>query len=120
MTREEILNALSIENITFGGNSRRLAQFFEALDIVTESYTNIGGDWIPCSERLPEEKGKYSVTIKQGDTVHTTVRRFNPKPKHPEQNEPLFTKRVPYYSGWERATCGVIAWKPLDEPYKGE
>ena len=76
---------------------------------------------IPCSERLPEKAGKYLVTINSGGDVHTTVRRFNPKPKHPEQNEPLFTKHLPFYSGWERRTCGVIAWKDLPIPYqKGE
>lgn len=74
-------------------------------------------EWIPCSERLPEKAGKYLVTIIEGGSVHTSVRRFNPKPKHPEQNEPIFTKHFPYYSGWERATKGVVAWKPLPEPY---
>lgn len=73
--------------------------------------------WIPCSERLPEKAGKYLVTINCGGDVHTTVRRFNPKPKHPKQNEPLFTKHIPLYSGWERRTCGVIAWKDLPAPY---
>jgi hypothetical protein len=76
--------------------------------------------WIPCSERMPDKTGKYLVTITQGGTVHTTVRRFNPNPKHPKQNEPLFTRRVPLYSGWERATHGVIAWMPLPEAYKEE
>lgn len=74
--------------------------------------------WIPCSYKLPEVPGKYLVTIREGDRVHTTVRRFNPKPKHPGQNEPIFTKHLPLYSGWERRTCGVIAWKALPEPYK--
>lgn len=75
--------------------------------------------WIPCEERLPDKPGKYLVTIIEGfDIVHTTVRRFNPKPKHPAQNEPVFTKHVPLYSGWERRTVGVIAWRPLPEPYR--
>lgn len=72
--------------------------------------------WIPCSERLPEKAGKYLVTIIESGSVHTSVRRFNPKPKHPEQNEPIFTKHLPCYSGWERATKGVIAWMPLPAP----
>lgn len=74
--------------------------------------------WIPCSERLPEKAGKYLVTMQEGFTFHTTVRRFNPKPKHPEQNEPLFTKHLPLYSGWERRTVGVIAWRELPPAYK--
>ena len=73
-------------------------------------------EWLPCSERLPEKAGKYLVTIIESGSVHTSVRRFNPKPKHQEQNEPIFTKHLPYYSGWERATKGVIAWMPLPAP----
>ena len=74
--------------------------------------------WIPVSDKLPEKAGKYLVTISEGGSVHTTVRRFNPKPKHPQQNEPIFTKHLPFYSGWERATRGVVAWKELPEPFK--
>ena len=75
-------------------------------------------DWVSVKDRLPEKAGKYLVTITEGGSVHTTVRRFNPKPKHPEQTEPLFTRHLPYRSGWERATCGVTAWAELPEPYK--
>lgn len=75
-------------------------------------------EWITVSERLPDKAGKYLVTMSECLSVHTSVRRFNPKPKHPEQNEPIFTKHLPCYSGWERATKGVIAWMPLPEPYK--
>lgn len=76
--------------------------------------------WTACREGLPEKAGKYLVTISEGGNVHTTVRRFNPAPKHKDQTEPVFTKHLPYRSGWERATAGVIAWKPLPEPYRGE
>jgi len=89
--------------------------YYENYDFMAEEYK---GGWIPCSERLPEKAGKYLVTINCGGAVHTSVRRFNPKPKHPKQNEPLFTKHIPLYSGWERRTCGVIAWKDLPAPYQ--
>ena len=74
--------------------------------------------WTPCNEKLPDKAGKYLVTMCEGGSVHTSVRRFNPKPKHPEQNEPIFTKHLPLYSGWERQTVGVIAWCELPEPYR--
>jgi len=74
-------------------------------------------DWVSVKDRLPEKAGKYLITISEGGSVHTTVRRFNPKPSHPEQTEPVFTRYLPYRSGWERGTAGVIAWKPLPEPY---
>lgn len=73
--------------------------------------------WHSVKDKFPEKAGKYLVTIEAGGTRHTTVRRFNPKPKHPQQNEPIFTKHLPLYSGWERRTCGVIAWAELPKPY---
>ena len=105
MTREEILNALSIENITFGGNSRRLAQFFEALDIVTESYTNIGGDWIPCSERLPEDEKEVLVTL-FGDLLEIGWFDLNDNNWRTDEFD------------CDEGT--VIAWMPLPKPWKGE
>ena len=74
--------------------------------------------WYSVQEKLPEKAGKYLVTIIEGGIPHTTVRRFNPKPKHPRQNNPIFTKHLPLYSGWERRTVGVIAWAELPTPYK--
>ena len=74
--------------------------------------------WTCVKDKLPEKAGKYLVTMEAGGTIHTTVRRFNPKPKHPQQNEPIFTKHLPLYSGWERRTVGVIAWAELPKPYE--
>ena len=91
--------------------------YSKVIRIVNELAEEYKDGWIVCSERLPEKAGKYLVTINCGGAVHTTVRRFNPKPKHLKQNEPLFTKHIPLYSGWERRTCGVIAWKDLPAPY---
>ena len=59
MTRSEAIESLKLDGITFGGNSRRLAQFFEALDMAVES---LGSKWIPCDERLPDENGRYLAT----------------------------------------------------------
>jgi len=98
-------------------NYESLMWFYNNAVNVNMAQLNNNG-WITCSERLPEKAGKYLVTINCGGAVHTSVRRFNPKPKHPKQNEPLFTKHLPLYSGWERRTCGVIAWKDLPAPYQ--
>ena len=56
------------------------------------------GEWIPCSERLPEEDGLYLVTTSKGQTqVHV----FN----HNGNSEKY----------WMR--CNK-AWMPLPKPYK--
>ena len=60
------------------------------------------GEWIPCSERLPETAQDLEVTCKNGNRL------------------------VAYYSGrnWyhciTNAVCDVIAWKEPSEPWKGE
>ena len=62
------------------------------------------GDWIPCSEQLPEESGFYIVTCVHdeiGERVHEL-----------------------YYceNGWDFSDvitpCNAVAWQPKPEPYK--
>lgn len=67
-------------------------------------------EWIPVSERLPEERGRYIVTEKEfriDDREH--------KGKYSTKVE-----QVEYCNGrWQRANFfEVIAWQPLPEPYK--
>ena len=69
-------------------------------------------EWIPVSERLPEERGMYLVTEKEfaiGDRNHSG--KFKVK-----------TEQVEFHDGkWNRAKFyEVIAWQPLPEPYKKE
>lgn len=64
------------------------------------------GEWIPCSERMPEKDGRYYVT--RQDYVTQTD----------------FTDILWYEKGiwWNRQYTGdfaVIAWQPLPEPWKG-
>lgn len=76
--------------------------------------TNVPSNWIPCSERLPNEiefqeaycrnqyAAEFLVTIK-GATRPTTL-YF--------KNNSWFDEGRNYYK--------VVAWQPLPEPYKGE
>ena len=57
--------------------------------------------WIPCSERLPKEYGKYLVTAKILDNIVTEINVFDDE---------------------EQRWCWVgkiLAWMPLPEPWKG-
>ena len=62
------------------------------------------GEWIPVSERLPEEDGSYLVCGAKGGIYHANRRGV----------------------WWTQVGCGgklvptVVAWMPLPEPYKGE
>lgn len=53
--------------------------------------------WIPCSERLPEESGKYLVTVKNGNVYAGAFSAYDNK-----------------------FQCAATAWMPLPEPYGEE
>ena len=62
-------------------------------------------EWIPCSERLPEEMGTYLVTLeyKEHGIGVTTLWFHGPS------------------IGWDlRVADTVTAWMPLPEAYRGD
>ena len=62
--------------------------------------------WIPCSERLPEDEGRFLVTME------TYI--FN------EYSHPIGTSFYSPSYGWVNASPNkVLAWMPLPEPWKG-
>lgn len=63
------------------------------------------GEWIPISERLPEEKGSYLVTDDAGGVKTVQDDEF----LRYEDGTPLWL-----YSQ------SVTAWMPLPEPWEGE
>ena len=65
------------------------------------------GEWIPCSERLPDKPGSYICTCSDGTPYpKVTVIKFHPRTKTWELNG-------------TRAYWKVRAWMPLPECYKG-
>lgn len=79
--------------------------------------------WIPCSERLPKEKGWYQCTCRDNEIWNTDgiVRDLYWYPSLEE-----FVDNIRYERNdlkeiekffW---TKYVVAWMPLPEPYKGE
>lgn len=63
------------------------------------------GEWIPCSERLPDKNDSYLVTWEMRATKR------------------CFTGSSRFTNGkWETmlGTCEVIAWQPKPEPWKGK
>lgn len=63
------------------------------------------GEWIPVTERLPEEFGEYLVTKK---TIGWNCEEYN-------------SNDIAYFDneGFHKADK-VFAWMPLPEPWKGE
>lgn len=68
--------------------------------------------WMPCSERLPEEDGQYLITVKY---------------KHVDGYDDVYAEHGDWDNGkWDMFNfghCGevegILAWMPLPEPYKG-
>ena len=67
------------------------------------------GEWIPCSERLPEENGKSYLTYQCGDDI-----RYG------------WCQVLRYDDGWNclngdksNEIRRVVAWTPLPKPWKG-
>ena len=73
----------------------------DALDVIDEQPTADIPQWIPCSERLPEENGRYLVT-----------------------NSAWGAMKVDWNAwmdvAWLYPNTKPIAWMPLPEPWKGE
>ena len=78
-----------------------------ALDMAINALncSEIPNNWIPCSERLPEESRKYLVTVFDGIGKRTTS-----APYHRRSKSWTLTGRMAYWK--------VIAWMPLPEPYR--
>ena len=65
-------------------------------------------EWIPCSERMPEDAGTYIITDYYGNVMS----------RH-------FCKKVGQFAGYWHANGSKyygnpVAWMPLPEPYKEE
>lgn len=72
------------------------------------------GEWIPCSERLPEKNGMYFITLKDLD--------FNGECHCFTEFRYYSSRKKKWDEGIERDNPGmeIIAWMPLPEPYKGD
>ena len=63
------------------------------------------GEWIPCSERLPERGEDVLITDEYGDVSIASIEYSTP---HPWQS--VYGTHIEYM---------VYAWMPLPEPWKG-
>ena len=112
ISREALIDVIEKQKIDNDAYCRlridSMKELIEEQPSVTD--TNVGGKWIPCSERLPDIKeGEYAsdcvlVTLKWWDgEISETVGWYNRTGTWSEDGK----------------MSKVIAWMPY-EPYKGE
>lgn len=80
--------------------------------------TNVAPDWIPCSEKLPENDDWVLSTVRYWDKVEDPI------------DEAFYVVERLFYDGKWRAAGGskveqygdakVLAWQPMPEPYKSD
>ena len=95
MTRDEFIDI--VYDLQRGEFADRLIDAFD-------EYNN--GKWIPVSERLPEENGKYIASLE--DSVYPEASFFNGK---------WFMRSLNGIAR-EFGEYEVVAWMPLPEPYR--
>lgn len=105
ISRQAVLNATSTTlKITGKENAETVYEYIKKLCDDIKSLPS-AQQWIPCSERLPEDDGTYIVSGKWGSGKVSV-------------GECEYYKHDGYFrTAWN---FDVIAWMPLPEPYKGE
>ena len=112
--RQAVINAINTWD-KFGVDERcRIVRWYEGLepyvhlrDVLTAivNLTAAQPQWIPCSERLPDEFGEYLVTKK---AIGWNCEEYN-------------SNDIAYFDneGFNKADK-VLAWMPFPKPYGGE
>ena len=73
--------------------------------------------WIPVTERLPEEEGRYLVYYGNGESPFVSSIRFAPKDR---KHIPKGWHRYDHEDGMITQNRYITHWMPLPEPPKEE
>ena len=94
--RRDVIREFQKPEYSFGSSVFNVIRNVPTADIRTDRPK---GEWIPVSERLPENNGHYLVTEKRGRVCSYVFRK--------EGNSEEY---------WRRC---AVAWMSLPDPYKG-
>lgn len=119
MTKEEAIKILKEERWYM---SRYSEEYKEAYDMAIEALQDRPkGDWIPCSERLPSEEGRYMVTHKAFTDMTFIDLFYYGKPSMPNCKVKgwCWYRSDDEYGDVVYEDPEILAWIPLPKPYKG-
>lgn len=85
----------------------------EIIDLIKNMPTV--GEWIPCSERLPEVEDLHEISI-EDCACYLIQRRFGVM----DVAHYIKVYGEPYFEAHCMKFKDVIAWKPLPKPYRPE
>ena len=104
INRQKLIEAIKKESELHSGGlyEDEILAIIESQPPADVPDTNVG-EWIPCSERLPEKSGTYIVTMDWDGMPRVTRLYFT-------------TVEYPRWLTFRNVT----AWMPLPEAYKGE
>lgn len=105
MTNKEAVNWIINLSADIGKSEHcELWHYEQALYEIREILESVQ-QWIPCSERLPEDYGTYICTCFDGCANRVTFVKWQNKLKQ-------------WILNGSRSYWKVITWMPLPEPYK--
>lgn len=84
------------------------------LSVVTDTNVGSKSNWIPCSERLPEDGEEMVLIQVSGKPTENIQFKYAFEFAYYEKEEGWILE---YYPEWENPE--VVAWMPLPESYKG-
>ena len=99
MTREK-----AIEWFEFLKKGFANTEYEEYLNLAIIALSENKGEWIPVSERLPEDSQRVNITIQRSHTVYVTTATWD--------------EMRGYFYNLGHAFDDVVAWRELPEPYQ--
>lgn len=106
--RKRVISIMKCVPLITNGSSRE--EYFD--ELLDSQPTIEQNQWIPCSEKLPEENDNVFITFVNNVGSHTAESTY--------KNNKFYYVAETDSGYYEEVFSAVIAWQSLPKPYKGE